>query len=416
MLRRIIGTAFRHSSIPERCALCIPLINNGSCTKTDFSTSSKNEADKKLFTPGPLGVSRTTKEAMLRDLGSRDIEFVETVKLVRHELLSLAEISNNDFGAILLQGSGTYGIEATLQTTMPVTNGKLLILSNGAYGKRMDAICHRTKLAKHHINFDETQQVDLNVVETHLKTNPVYSAVAVVHCETSTGIVNDIDSLGKLVKKHCPGATYIVDAMSSFGAIPINFESSCIDYLITSANKCLEGVPGFAIVIARLRHLRTCKGQSRSLSLDLLDQYQGLEDSGQFRFTPPTHAILAFQQALLELRKEGGIPGRARRYQANCETIRQGMQKFGFERLIPDKINGYIITSYLLPKDPNFTFEKFYNGLNILSQVIYPGKVTEQDTFRIGNIGHLFPNDMIELLLCVERVCRDMGVSVPLSH
>src|SRR5208282_6571264 len=153
--------------------------------------------------------------------------------------------------------------------------------------------------------------------------------VSVVHCETTTGIFNPIAEIGQICKKY--NKTYIVDAMSSFGAVDINALTMHIDFLISSSNKCIEGVPGFSFVIANARKLKESEGHARSLVLDLIAQWKGLETDGQFRFTPPTQALLAFHQALRELEAEGEGECRAARYQANRQILSAGMQELGFE-------------------------------------------------------------------------------------
>ncbi|KAG1666199.1 2-aminoethylphosphonate--pyruvate transaminase [Nymphon striatum] len=371
---------------------------------------------KKLFTPGPLCVSQTVKEAMLTDYGSRDVQFIDTVKYIRSKLVEIAGVSSSSFSAVPLQGSGSYAVEAVLQTVTSRENGKILILANGAYGKRMDKMCEVSNLPRKTILFPENEKVDPKVVERELKADQSYTCVAIVHCETSSGVINPVESIGKLTKDLLPNAAYFVDAMSSFGAIPLDIEESKVDYLVSSANKCLEGVPGFSYAIARISHLLTCEGFCRSYSLDLVDQYKNLEKTSQFRFTPPTHTMLAFKQALVEYERDGGIAGRAGRYQANRKILRDGMKAIGFKELLDDSHEGYIITSFYFPKDKNFDFSVFYQKLSDLGQVIYPGKVLNADCFRIGNIGNIYPEDMHHLMKCVLQVLTEMNVEVPVRN
>ena len=362
--------------------------------------------DKALYTPGPLTTSRTVKQAMLRDFGSRDFAFIEVVKDIRRRLLDAGEVAGAGYDAIPMQGSGTFSIEAVLGSTVR-PDGKALIVVNGAYGKRMARICRVLRIDHETIECPENSVPNLDAIRAKLDTG-AFTDLAVVHCETTTGIINPIREIGAIAR--VAGAQYFVDAMSSFGAVPFNLADCGIDYLVSSANKCIEGVPGFGFVIARRAALDTTEGWARSLSLDLLDQVRGLEKDGQFRFTPPTHALLAFHQALVELEAEGGPAGRGARYRKNHETLVAGMRAFGFREYLPPELQGYIITSFLYPDDPNWSFETFYRLLNERDFVIYPGKVSNADCFRIGTIGRLFEQDMRALLAALREVVVEMGL------
>jgi len=269
---------------------------------------------KKLFTPGPLSVSSTTKNAMLEDVGSRDPGFMDVVKEVRSSVINLAEANPERYTCVIMQGSGTFCTESVLQTSIPRNDGHVVVLSNGDYAKRMEILCEKFNINCTLYTFPCTDKLPLDGVERALQEQgSSVTNVAVTHCETSCGAINDARSIGTLVKRYAPSAVYIVDAMSSFGGVPLDLADSNIDFLITSPNKCIEGIPGFGLVIADKNKLLMCEGNSRSVSLDLTAQYKGLEATGQFRFTPPTHVILAFRQALTELRQEGGINVRAAR-------------------------------------------------------------------------------------------------------
>ncbi|MFA6240219.1 MAG: 2-aminoethylphosphonate--pyruvate transaminase [Candidatus Hydrogenedentales bacterium] len=365
--------------------------------------------DKVLFTPGPLTTSRTVKQALLRDLGSRDFEFIAMVKDIRNRLLAVGGVEKGAYEAILMQGSGTFSIEAVLSSTI-APEGKVLVIVNGAYGKRIVQICKVLKIACVVLETPEDQPPDLAEIEKTLANDVSITCVAVVHCETTTGIINPVDEIGELVAGS--GATYFVDAMSGFGAVPLNLDTANIDFLVSSANKCIEGVPGFGFVLARREALEATEGFARSLSLDLLAQWKGLESSGQFRFTPPTHALLAFHQALLELEQEGGAEGRGARYCANYETLIEGMRTLGFVEYLEPALQGYIITSFRYPEHPNFDFEDFYSRLNDKGYVIYPGKVSNADCFRIGNIGRIFESDVRDLLRAISETMAEMGINL----
>lgn len=366
--------------------------------------------DKLLFTPGPLTTSGTVKDAMLRDVGSRDAEFVKIVREIRQHLLGVAGVSQVDgYEAILIPGSGTFGIEAVISSVIP-RDGKLLIVINGAYGKRIRDIAERHAIETVVIEETENTPLDPQQVRRSLTDDSEITHVAMVHCETSSGILNPVQEIGDVVKKM--QQTFIVDAMSSFGGIPLNVAEAGIDFLISSANKCIEGVPGFSLVIADRAQLLASGSASRTVSLDLLAQWNGLEKSGQFRFTPPTQVLLAFRQALCELNDEGGTEGRANRYAANHAALLSGMRLMGFREYIPAELQSHIITTFLFPEDPHFEFNEFYQRLSTKGMVIYPGKLTEVDCFRIGTIGRLFESDIESLLIAIKATLLEMNMTI----
>jgi len=367
---------------------------------------------KLLFTPGPLNTSATVKAAMMRDLGSRDGEFVMTVREIRARLLRLGGARSADgtceYECVLMQGSGTFGIESVISSAVH-SEGKLLVLINGAYGRRIAQMARVHGIETETLDTPENRKVSANAVAERLAASTDISHVAVVHCETTTGIVNPIEGIGAVVED--AGAVYIVDAMSSFGAIPVDLSSARIDFLISSANKCIQGVPGFAFVLARRSKLLEARGRARTLSLDLHAQWAGLESDGQFRFTPPTHALLAFHQALLELEAEGGPAGRATRYRANQTALMSGMTEMGFEPYLAPEDQSFIITAFRYPRGPRFSFDNLYQRLSQMGFIIYPGKLTTEPCFRIGTIGHLSPPDITALLEAMGRVLEEMGVT-----
>ncbi len=373
----------------------------------DKNPTIPNWKDKILFTPGPLSTSRTVKQAMLCDLGSRDFKFIDLVKDIRNRLLQIGQVCKGDYESIIMQGSGTFGLEAVVSSTVP-PDGKLLVIINGAYGRRIALIAEILNIDVATLVFPENSTPDVGQIESTLATDDAITHVAVVHCETTTGIINPIKEIGAIVKQY--RKIYFVDAMSSFGAIPFSLAECEIDYMVSSANKCIEGVPGFSIILAKREILLATEGYARSLSLNLLAQWKGLDANGQFRFTPPTHALLAFHKALLELWDEGGVEGRAARYRENHKTLLAGMRAMGFEEYISPEDQGHIITSFPYPNHPNFNFEDFYRELNERDYVIYPGKVSEADCFRIGSIGRMFPADMRALLAAIRETLEVMEV------
>ena len=344
---------------------------------------------------------------MLTDYGSRDKKFTDIIREVREKVLHLGGVSKEEgYETILMQGSGTFGIESVISSVIP-ENGHILVIINGAYGERIAKISERHKIETTRLEFPENEHPSLEVIRRTLDQKTSITHVALIHSETTSGIINPVKEIGIIVNS--AGKTFIVDAMSSFGAVPVNIKECKINYLISSANKCIEGVPGFSLVIGEKENLLISKGNARTLSLDLYAQWKGLEDNKQFRFTPPTHTIIAFHQALQELEQEGGIQARCSRYKQNQESLMNGMKLLGFrEYLSPDK-QGYIITSFLYPENNNFNFSTFYNKLNERGFVIYPGKVSKTDCFRIGSIGQIYPEDINKFLQSVEEVKKEMG-------
>lgn len=356
---------------------------------------------KKLFTPGPLTTSIKVKQAMLVDVGSRDALFVNAVKEIRFQLLDIAHVNQQNYSTVIIQGSGTFGVESVISSALRKTD-TLLILINGAYGERILKIANIHNINHVIIRFNENEQVCPNKVETLLKENKYITHVAVIHSETTTGLFNPIKEIGKLCKLY--NKTYIVDAMSSFGGVTMDMEECYIDFLVSSSNKCIEGVSGFSFAICKIESLLKCEGNAKSLCLDLYEQWKGLEQNGQFRFTPPTLAIMAFQVAIQELIKEGGVSAREQRYKNNQRVLLEGTRAMGLEEYLPLEIQGHIINSFLYPKNKEFVFEDFYTKLNDRGCVIYPGKLSKVDAFRIGNIGQLFEEDMKYLLQCMDEI------------
>lgn len=368
------------------------------------------DREKLLFTPGPLTTSATVKQAMLHDLGSRDVAFIEAVRDIRQRLLRLAgQPDDRAFTAVLMQGSGTFGIESVIGSVIP-RDGKLLVIVNGAYGQRIVRIAEVLGIAHRALVYPENELPDLAELERCIANDLSITTVAAVHCETTTGILNPVEQIGEIVSRY--SRVFIVDAMSSFGAIPLDVASARIHYLVSSANKCIEGVPGFSFVIAHRRTLQSTAGYARSLSLDLLAQWLGLESNGQFRFTPPVQALLAFLQALRELDEEGGVAGRAERYLHNHLVVYEGMKALGFQPYLDTAHQSYIITTFYEPQHPNFDFVRFYELLSDQGYVIYPGKLTQAACFRIGNIGRLTTEHMHELLAGVRDALDAMGVTL----
>ena len=362
-----------------------------------------------LLTPGPLSTTRTVRSAMLRELSTWDREYHAICQSIRSRLVDIAVSDDRcrpDYTSVLVQGSGTFAIESTLGSVIP-SDGKILIAANGAYGVRMAAIAERLGISCAVLSHPETERIDVDRIDTALTVDPSISHVGYVHCETTTGIVNDAASIAELIAAH--GKCLVIDAMSSFGGIPVDMVTFGAHYAVSSANKCLQGVPGFAFVIAHRARLEQTKGCARSLSLDLHDQWRGLEEGhGKWRFTSPTHAVLGFDQALEEFAVET-LAGRHQRYCENQQAIVRGMERLGFRTLLPAELQSPIITSFHYPGDERFSFQMFFDLLKDRGFMIYPGKVSELSTFRIGSIGNIFPSDIDRLMTEIAAVQEEMG-------
>ena len=370
--------------------------------------------DKFLFTPGPLTTSETVKRAMLHDLGSRDAEFIERIREIRGRLLRIGGVEDGTYEAILMQGSGTFAVESVISSVVPRT-GKLLVAINGAYGRRMAQIARTLGIETETIASEESQPINPKQIEEVLARDPAITHAGIVHCETTTGILNPVQDVGAITDRL--RRTFIVDAMSSFAGVPIDIRAWSIDFLLSSANKWSQGVPGFAFVLARRTLLAQAEGHARSVSLDLVSQWKGMQTDGQFRFTPPTHALLAFWQALQELEAEGGTSARAARYADNARVLVEGMEELGFEPYLAPEYRSHIITCFRYPRHPHFEFQQFYQRLSDKGYVIYPGKLSDSDCFRIGTIGHIFPKDVRALVGAIRgsleemHICPSRGVS-----
>jgi 2-aminoethylphosphonate-pyruvate transaminase len=385
-------------------------------TNITASKSSQKAAsetgDPFLLTPGPLTTSRSVKAAMVHDWGSRDASFGAINKAVLQRLPEIAR-GAQDYVTVPVQGSGTFAVEAMLTSFVPA-KGRVLLLINGAYGHRAKRIL---EIARRRTLVHETPEdtlPDLEEVERLLKRTPSITHVFAVHCETTSGILNPVDEIGALAEKY--GKSFLLDSMSAFGALPLDVRRAHVDAVAASSNKCIEGVPGLGFVICRKEALLATKGHATTLVLDLYDQWTNLEKTGQYRFTPPIHVIVAFHQALREFADEGGVEGRGRRYHENCRILVSGMRELGFRTLLPDHLQAPIIVTFHMPTHPRFVFQRFYDGLKDRGFVIYPGKLTVADSFRIGCIGRIGEKEMRGALAAVREVLDEMGVSDPAAR
>ena len=362
--------------------------------------------DPWLLTPGPLTTSPEVKQAALHDYGSRDSHFIAVNRRIREALVEIAG-GRDSHVCIPLQGSGTFVVEAMLGSFVP-RDGKVLVLVNGAYGTRIVKICR--VMGRDFVTQEAPEDVpnDPEALERTLAGDPEITHVVAVHCETTSGILNPIEDIARITARH--GRGFLIDAMSAFGAVPLDAREVPFDAVVASSNKCLEGTPGVGFCIARSEALAKTEGNSHSLSLDLYDQYMSMERNGQWRFTPPVQTILTFDRALQEFAAEGGVEGRGGRYRKNCRILVDGMRRLGFQTLLPDELQAPIIVTFHMPADPRFQFEAFYDGMRRRGYVIYPGKLTVAESFRIGCIGRLGEEEMRGALGAVEDLLSDMKV------
>lgn len=348
----------------------------------------------KLLTPGPLTTTDTVKKEMLADHCTWDDDYKQITQKIRRELLGLAHVTEEEYTAVLMQGSGSFGVESVI-TSVVGKNEKLLIAANGAYGDRMADIAAHAQISHRVYSVQYDQIPSAREIEKILIQDTAITHVAMVHSETTSGILNDIQSVAEVVKK--AGKTMIVDAMSSLGGVDIDVARLGIDFLVSSANKCIQGVPGFSFIICRRDKLLESAGKARSLSLDLYGQWKTMEKDGKWRFTSPTHTVLAFAKAMEELKEEGGIEARSKRYYHNNRLLIHKMKEMGIKAYIGEEHQGPIITTYLYPEHRNFSFQEMYEFVKKRGYAIYPGKVTDADTFRIGNIGEIYEEDILKL-------------------
>ena len=363
--------------------------------------------DPWLLTPGPLTTSPEVKEAARHDYGSRDRHFIDVNRQVRERLVAIAG-GQGTHVCVPLQGSGTFVVEAMLGTFVP-RDGKVLILANGAYGQRMAKICEVAGRRFALLEAPEDTPVDPGTLDRALADDARTTHVAVVHCETTSGVVNPVEAVARVCADHSRGL--LVDAMSAFGALPLDARSTPFEAAVAASGKCLESTPGLGFCIARRESLEHTRGNAHALSLDLHDQFVAMEKNGQWRFTPPVQTILSLHRALEEFESEGGVAARGGRYRQNLKVLVDGMRGLGFETLLPDAVQAPIIVTFRMPADPRFEFEDFYERMRRRGYVIYPGKLTLAPSFRIGCIGRLGPKEMRGALAAVEGILEEMGVA-----
>jgi len=368
------------------------------------------DRDRILLTPGPLTTSLRTKLAMLRDWGSWDADFNAITARIRGQLLDVIHGSDSHV-VVPLQGSGTFSVEAAVATLVPPSDrgGHVLVLDNGAYCKRFGKLS--TLMGRHTtiVERAEDEPVSAEQLDVQLKKDPSITHVGLIHCETGTGVLNPLQDVSDVCKRH--GKGLIIDAMSSFAAIDIDARNVQFDALIAASGKCVEGVPGMGFVFIRKAVLEACAGNSHSLAMDLFDQHAYMEKTTQWRFTPPTHVVAALAEALAQFVEEGGQPARLARYTDNYQTLIGGMGAIGFKPFLRADIQAPIIVTFHAPADPRYQFKRFYDAAKQRGFILYPGKLTKLDTFRVGCIGAIGRNEMQQAVNAVADSLREMGIA-----
>ncbi len=365
------------------------------------------DRDPILLTPGPLTTTLRTKLAMLRDWGSWDSDFNQVTARVRASLLRI--IHGQDSHVVVpLQGSGTFSVEAAVATVVP-RNGHVLVLDNGAYCKRAARLANLMGRRTSVMAFDEAQPVSPAALEAKLREDASITHVVMIHCETGAGVLNPLAEVAAVCERH--GKGLIVDAMSSFGALPIDARTMRFDALVAASGKCLEGVPGMGFVFIRKAILEGCAGNSQSLAMDLHDQHVYMEKTSQWRFTPPTHVVVALAEAIAQFEEEGGQPARLARYTDNCRTLVEGMGALGFRPFLEPAVQAPIIVTFHAPADARYDFKAFYQAARQRGFILYPGKLTQVETFRVGCIGAIGRKEMEQAVHAVALVLRDMGIT-----
>ena len=369
---------------------------------------SNHDRDPILLTPGPLTTSLATKAAMLRDWGSWDAAFNAVTARVRAKLTAIVHAADTHV-CVPLQGSGTFAVEAAVNTLVP-RDGHVLVLINGAYGKRLARLTEL--MGRRTTTFETADDVPTTAadVDRLLAQDPSITHVGLIHCETSTGIENPLQAIAEVVARR--GRSLIVDAMSSFGALPIDARTTPFDALVAASGKCVEGPPGMGFVFVRRSVLERCAGNSTSLALDLHDQWTYMEKTTQWRFTPPTHVVVALDAALEQYVAEGGQPARLARYTANFDALMAGMRDLGFRAFLPPAIQAPIIVTFHAPDDPKYAFRPFYDRVRDKGFILYPGKLTQVETFRVGCIGAIGPAEMRHAVNAVRDTLAEMGIRI----
>ena len=359
-----------------------------------------------LLNPGPLTTTDSVKfSQVVSDICPREREFGELMKSIQADLTKIAG-GNEKYTTVLIAGSGTASVEATISSVVP-EDTKLLVINNGAYGQRIIEIAKAYGIETVELKYKYGNPPDIGEMEEILSNDTSVSSIAMVHHETTTGLLNPLSEVGSLAKKY--DKLLIIDAISSFAGIPFSISENNVDFMISSSNKCIQGVPGCSFIICKISELEKSKNIRRSVYFHLFDQYDFMINHLQMRFTPPVQVLYALRQAIDEFFEEGA-ENRYKRYCANNKVLTDGMLELGFQPYLPNAPQSRLLTTYYEPKHPNFSFNKMHDLLYERGFTIYPGKLANMDTFRVANMGALIKTDILNYIDNLKEVLKELKI------
>lgn len=364
-----------------------------------------------VLTPGPTTTTYSVKYAQIvPDICPREWEITNLIRNIRSDLVSIAE-GNDEYTAILFMGSGTAVIDSVINSVVPIGK-KILIVNNGAYGERMVKIAQTYCIDFVELAFPWTETPDIDLIEKTLKNDPQISHLAMVHHETTTGLLNPLEEIAVIAQSF--NIVLIVDAVSSFAGVPIDIKSRKIGYLASTSCKCLQGMAGISFVICNKNEVqKLSQSPPRSFYLDLFQQYKFLEEKNETRFTFSPQLLYSLDKAISEFKAEG-IEGRSNRYYKNWEVLTEGLQTLGFKLLLEKEKQSRLLTSIIEPNHVNYNFSDMHDLLYADGFTIYPGKINSLKTFRVANVGAINHFDIQAFLLTLEEAMEAMDLKIPL--
>jgi 2-aminoethylphosphonate-pyruvate transaminase len=359
-----------------------------------------------LLNPGPATTSDTVKQAMVvPDICPREQEFCDIMNSIKLDLPKVVN-GQDDYVAVLFASSGTGGVESAITSAVP-KDGKLLIVENGSYGTRICKIAERYSIPFVSYSLAYGDYPDIKAIELLIKNDTNITHLAVIDHETTSGMRNPVQAICDLA--HSNNIEVIVDCMSSYAGLEIDLQKWKAEYIISSSNKCIQGMAGLSFVIFRKSLLEKIKGNARSFYFDLYEQYSGFQKSGQMQFTPPVQVVYALRKAIDEFFDET-LTGRLNRYRQNYETLYFGLEKMGFRFLLPEAQQSGILLAVLEPSNPEYSFDAMHDFLYRRNYTIYPGKGAKEATFRLSVLGDLHKNDIEGFLTTLSEYFAQAGI------